>query len=106
MLQTITEYFIGGVKLIRKLIKTDYETVMELVGKKPAENLFIIGDIEAYGFESDVQELWGQFEAEKLVAILLRYDQNYIPYSEGAYDVEDFANLSKILIVLFFAFSS
>lgn len=79
--------------MIRKLIKADYETVMDLVGKKPAENLFIIGDIEAYGFESDVQELWGQFEDEKLIAVLLRYDQNYIPYSEGAYDVEGFANI-------------
>ena len=58
--------------MIRKLSNSDYETVMELVGKKPAENLFIIGDIEAYGFESDVQELWGQFEDEKLVAVLLK----------------------------------
>ena len=79
--------------MIRKLSNSDYETVMALVGKKPAENLLIIGDIEAYGFESDVQELWGQFEDDKLVAVLLRYDQNYIPYSEIAYDVEGFAKI-------------
>ena len=30
---------------------------------------------------------------EKLVAVLLKYDQNYIPYSEGEYDVEGFANI-------------
>lgn len=79
--------------MIRKLTNDDRNIVMALVSIKPAENLFIIGDIEAYGFESDIQELWGQFEDEKLVAILLRYDQNYIPYSEGAYDVAGFAEI-------------
>ncbi|MEK5080122.1 hypothetical protein MKX73_14425 [Solibacillus sp. FSL W7-1436] len=74
--------------MIRKLTNEDLEITMTLVNKKPAENLFIIGDIEAYGMESDIQDLWGQFEGNQLKAILLRYDQNYIPYSEGNYDVE------------------
>lgn len=43
--------------MIRKLKEKDHTAVMELVGKKPAENLFIIGDIEAYGYESEHQEL-------------------------------------------------
>ncbi|MGN7476248.1 GNAT family N-acetyltransferase [Solibacillus silvestris] len=79
--------------MIRKLKNTDHDLVMELVEKKPAENLFIIGDIEAYGFESDIQDLWGQFDDERLIAILLRYDQNYIPYSNGDYDVAGFARI-------------
>lgn len=79
--------------MIRKLTNVDKEQVMALVGPKPAENLFIIGDIEAYGFESDIQELWGQFEDEQLIAVLLRYDQNYIPYSETTYDVQGFADI-------------
>ena len=41
--------------MIRKLTQNDHEVVMELVGKKPAENLFIIGDIEAYGYESSIK---------------------------------------------------
>ncbi|MER1990706.1 MAG: GNAT family N-acetyltransferase [Solibacillus isronensis] len=79
--------------MIRKLTNEDLEITMALVHKKPAENLFIIGDIEAYGMESDIQDLWGQFEGNQLKAILLRYDQNYIPYSEGNYDVEGFAKI-------------
>lgn len=79
--------------MIRKLTNEDLETTLALVHKKPAENLFIIGDIEAYGMESDIQDLWGQFEGDQLKAILLRYDQNYIPYSEGNYDVEGFAKI-------------
>ena len=79
--------------MIRKLTNEDLETTLALVHKKPAENLFIIGDIEAYGMESDIQDLWGQFEGNRLKAILLRYDQNYIPNSEGNYDVEGFAKI-------------
>ncbi len=79
--------------MIRKLTQNDYEEVMALVGKKPAENLFIIGDIEAYGYESEFQELWGQFENGDLIAVLLRYNNNYIPYSEQSYDVEAFAEI-------------
>jgi len=79
--------------MIRKLTNEDLETTLALVHKKPAENLFIIGDIEAYGMESDIQDLWGQFEGDRLKAILLRYDQNYIPYSEGNYDTEGFAKI-------------
>lgn len=66
---------------------------MDLVGKKSAENLFIIGDIEAYGYNSDIQRVFGQFELDKLVAVLLDYDHNYIVYSEGSYDMEGFAKI-------------
>lgn len=79
--------------MIRKLNKHDHEAVMKLVGKKPAENLFIIGDIEAHGYESTIQELWGQFQNDTLIAVLLRYNENYIPYSEQEYDVEGFAEI-------------
>jgi len=79
--------------MIRKLTQNDHEVVMELVGEKPAENLFIIGDIEAYGYESEYQELWGQFNDDKLIAVLLRYNNNYIPYSEQTYDVKGFAKI-------------
>ncbi len=82
--------------MIRKLTNNDRELTMALVEKKPAENLFIIGDIEAYGMESDIQELWGQFEEDQLMAVLLRYDQNYIPYSEGDYDAAGFAEIINI----------
>src|SRR4051794_10345800 len=77
--------------MIRKLVKDDHESVMALIGHKPAENLFILGDIEAYGYDSTFQEIWGQFQNGKLIAVLLRYDGNYIPFSEQHYDVKGFA---------------
>lgn len=45
--------------MIRKLTKEDHVKVMELVEPKAAENLFIIGDIEAFGYDSDIQDVWG-----------------------------------------------
>lgn len=79
--------------MIRKLKKDDHESVIELIGHKPAENLFIIGDIEAFGYDSKFQEIWGQFQNDKLIAVLLRYNQNYIPFSEHHYDVNGFAEI-------------
>ncbi|RXK17909.1 GNAT family N-acetyltransferase [Macrococcus sp. DPC7161] len=79
--------------MIRKLTQADHENVMTLVSKKPAENLFIIGDIEIYGYDNDIQELWGEFEGSSLNAIMLRFGTNFIPYAEGAFDALGFANL-------------
>ena len=79
--------------MIRKLNKDDHESVMALIGHKPAENLFILGDIEAYGYDSNFQEIWGQFQNGKLIAVLLRYDRNYIPFSEQHYDVKGFSEI-------------
>ena len=79
--------------MIRALTESDKQQVMALVGKLPAENLFIIGDVEAYGFHSNIQQLWGQFEDETLIAVLLRFDTNYITYSEGSFDAKGFANI-------------
>ncbi|GIO21435.1 GNAT family N-acetyltransferase [Oceanobacillus sp. J11TS1] len=79
--------------MIRKLTKADHAKVMELVEPKAAENLFIIGDIEAFGYDSDVQEVWGQWKQDNLIAVLLRYRENFIVYSEGDYDVKGFAEI-------------
>lgn len=78
--------------MIRKLIDEDREMVMNFVLKKPAENLFIIGDIEVYGFDTEFQTLWGQFDnSEELIAVLLKYEGNYIPYTESDINWKEFA---------------
>ncbi|WP_152657971.1 GNAT family N-acetyltransferase [Oceanobacillus sp. CFH 90083] len=79
--------------MIRKLTKEDHGKVMELVEPKAAENLFIIGDIEAFGYDSDIQDVWGQWEKQKLIAVLLRYRENFIVYSENDYDVKGFSEI-------------
>ena len=80
--------------MIRMLTEADRGNILNLVSNKAAENLFIISDIEAFGFHTDFQKLWGQFDQNgKLKAVLLKFEGNYIPYAEGEYDLEGFSNI-------------
>ncbi len=81
--------------MIKRLSEKDHDICSSFINKKPAENLFLIGDIEAYGYEEDFQRVWGEFDTDgNLIAILLKYKENYIPYAENAYfDAEGFAEI-------------
>lgn len=82
--------------MIRKLTKEDHEVVLDYLSEEPSINLFIIGDIEAFGYDSDFQELWGEFDSEHtLKAVLLRYYKSFIPYSKTEFDVLGIANIIK-----------
>jgi len=80
--------------MIRQLQEKDRQQTMLFVSTKPAENLFIIGDIEGYGFDSSIQKLWGDFnELEEMQGVLLKYDTNYIVYAPGKYNAQGFAQI-------------
>ncbi|PLS01884.1 GNAT family N-acetyltransferase [Neobacillus cucumis] len=80
--------------MIRKLNKDDHEVCLRLLKTKPAENLFIIGDIEAYGYEQEFQMLWGEFnESGELIAVLLKFEENYIPFASGSFNARTFAEI-------------
>ncbi|WP_449622931.1 GNAT family N-acetyltransferase [Robertmurraya sp. Marseille-Q9965] len=80
--------------MIRRLTSDDHEYCFELVNSQPAENLFIIGDIEAYGYDKDFQKVWGDFNADgDLIAVLLKYENNYIPFATGDFDAKGFAEI-------------
>ncbi|MCM3573995.1 GNAT family N-acetyltransferase [Mesobacillus subterraneus] len=83
--------------MIRKLKASDNERVMDFLKDEAALNLFIIGDIEAFGYDSDFQELWGFFgEEHDLSAVLLRFHNSFIPYSKtGTIPVKEFSKIIK-----------
>lgn len=83
--------------MIRKLSSSDKEKVLKYVSKEPSINLFLIGDIEQFGFEKDFQEVWGKFDNENnLKGVLLRYTNNFIPYYEDINeDMQEFKNIIK-----------
>ncbi|MCL2610959.1 MAG: GNAT family N-acetyltransferase [Defluviitaleaceae bacterium] len=79
--------------MIRKLTEKDHEKVISLVEPKASINLFIIGDIEMYGYDKDFQELWGDFNDDHLRGILLRYYDSFIVYGLEGYDAKGFAEI-------------
>ncbi|GAM13964.1 GNAT family N-acetyltransferase [Mesobacillus selenatarsenatis] len=83
--------------MIKKLKASDNEMVMDFLKDEAALNLFIIGDIEAFGYDSDFQELWGFFgEDHDLSAILLRFHNSFIPYAKtGTVPVKEFSEIIK-----------
>lgn len=80
--------------MIRRLTKHDHDQLFSFLQKEPSFNLFIIGDIESFGYDADFQEIWGELdETGNLKAVLLRYYNSFIPYAQGDFDVEGFAVL-------------
>lgn len=71
--------------MIRRLGEKDRQHVLKVLVKEPSINLFIIGDIENFGFDKDFQQLWGHFHGDQLVGVLLRFRESFIPY----YTVDD-----------------
>jgi len=80
--------------MIRLLKEGDREQVMDLLAPESALNLFIIGDIENNGFETEFQQLWGDFQAAgELRAVLLRYYGSFLPYARGEFDLDGLAGV-------------
>ncbi|MDL4839186.1 GNAT family N-acetyltransferase [Aquibacillus rhizosphaerae] len=78
--------------MIRQLTEADNQQCQQLIQQRPAENLFIIGDIEAYGYKQTFQKIWGDFDNQnQLRAVLLKYEKNYLPFSLDEYNAAGFA---------------
>ncbi|MDM5188393.1 GNAT family N-acetyltransferase [Bacillus sp. DX4.1] len=80
--------------MIRKLTKADHELVLTFLKQEAAINLFIIGDIEAFGYEADFQELWGIFTKNgTLQSVLLRFHDAFIPYGKSDFSATDYTTI-------------
>ncbi len=81
--------------MLRKLNEEDKEVTLNFLSSESAINLFIIGDIENYGFEEEFQEIWGSFDDNNNInGVLLRYHENFIPYyKDEMFDITEFENI-------------
>ena len=81
--------------MIRRLEEKDRKEVLEFLSDEAAINLFIIGDIEAYGFDEEFQTLWGQYTDDGVLeGVLLRFHENFIPYfNNPSFDITEFVNI-------------
>jgi uncharacterized protein len=80
--------------MIVKIDQTWHEKVMCYLREEPALNLFIIADIENFGYETDFQEIWADVDsAGDIQGILLRYMGNYLPYAKQQINAKEFAEI-------------
>lgn len=63
--------------MIRKINSQDMAVLKTFAYRSPDINLFLIGDIENVGLDSDCLDVWGFFEDETLAGVLLRYFQTF-----------------------------
>lgn len=82
--------------MIRKLNGKDNDNLMKLVMTEPEFNLYIIGDVENFGYNQNFLELFGEFDDKNILsAVLVRYFSIYMIYAKGEFDVDGFVNVIK-----------
>ena len=80
--------------MITKLQEKHKEELLKLVMKEKELNLFIIGDIENYGFNKEFLEFWGDFsQSGEITAVLMRYYEDFVIYATGEFDVKRFSEI-------------
>jgi uncharacterized protein len=80
--------------MIVKLNENHKEELLQLVLKEKELNLFIIGDIENYGFNEEFLDFWGEFnENQEIIAVLMRFYEDFVVYSTGEFDVLGFSKI-------------
>lgn len=68
--------------MIRKLEEQDRYQVLEYLNQEPSLNIFIIGDIEHFGFDNEFQTTFGEFNEEGgYESVLLFYRKNLVYYA-------------------------
>ena len=83
------------------IIKVDdiyHSKVINYLKREPDFNLFIIGDIERYGYDNYFLDIWADIDKKgHIEGVLLRYFEYLIFYSQGNFNIDEFANLINSL---------
>jgi len=79
--------------MIRQLLQNDNEQTMRFLKQDPEYNIFIIGDIEQFGYISEYQKLWGEFDDNELKSVLLQYRTNVVYYSPNKRSIDPFKEI-------------
>lgn len=82
--------------MIRKLTEQDRTSVLEYLYKESSYNIFIIGDIETFGFDTDFQTIYGEFNQDNTYkSVQLFYNNHAIYYSHLDYFNHDYLSVYK-----------
>lgn len=70
-----------------KATENDRACIVAYCSAEPQANLFLLADVQNFGFDAQFQEIWMQKDAEQtLQGVLLRYYQNYLYYAKDTGD--------------------
>lgn len=67
--------------MLIKASEKDREKILDYCSTEAVFNIFIIGDIENFGFSSPYQDVWYEEKGGVLTGVALRYHDNLIVYS-------------------------
>ena len=83
--------------MIIKLNEGLRASLFEFLMKEAEINLFMIGDVELFGFDKDFQEVWAQLDRDMSYrAVLLRYKTHFVFYAPSTeYNATGFADIIK-----------
>ena len=81
---------------MRKVQSTEIDRVRAYVKQEPEVNLFILGDIEQQGVDSEIVEIFVEDKGDDYAFLLLRYLESYVIYSaDPGYDAGRIAAFLK-----------
>ncbi len=66
---------------IRKLTKKDNSQLMEFLRNESEYNLFIIGNIENFGYDKDFMDVYAEYTDDKVVSCVMRYWDSVVYYT-------------------------
>jgi predicted GNAT family acetyltransferase len=83
----------GSEKMLSRAVEKDRRAILDYLKDEPSINLFMIGDIERFGFDSEFQEVWYQGSQEDISGVVLRYHDNFILYTKTVLDTKELLSL-------------
>ncbi len=66
---------------IRKLTEKDHHQLMVFLETESEYNLFIIGNIENFGYDKDFMDIYAEYIGVKIVSCVMRYWDNVVYYT-------------------------
>ncbi len=66
---------------IRKLTEKDNNQLMEFLETESEYNLFIIGNIENFGYHRDFMDVYAEYIGDNIVSCIMRYWDNVVYYT-------------------------
>ena len=80
--------------MVVKLNKTYHDKLVNYLKKEPEFNLFIIGDIDRYGYDNYFFNIWADINHdEEIEGVLVKYFDFIIAYSYSKFNIDNFSGL-------------